>query len=87
MGFATKEMTGEEKVLTSQIGLRIAELRASKDLTRKEFAKLSNLHLQYLYDVELGKRNVTIYVLAKVARALNMSLSKLLKDIELDPFE
>ena len=76
-------MIGEEKELVSSIGIKIAQLRADKGLTRKELAELSDLHMQYLYDVEVGKRNVTIYVLAKIARSLNMSLAELLKDNDL----
>lgn len=85
MGFATKEMLGEEKQLITTLGLSIASLRAERQLSRAELARCANLHIQYLYDVEMGKRNVTIYVLAKIARALNITLSELLELHTLPP--
>lgn len=87
MGFATKEMIGEEKQLVTTLGLHIASLRAERNLTRATLAKDAKLHVQYLYDVEMGKRNVTIYVLAKIARALNITLSELLNLNTLPPID
>lgn len=78
MGFATKEMTGFEKKLVSKTGLRIANLRSERQMSKAELAKLADLHPQYLYDVEVGKRNVTIYVLYKIAEVFGMTLSELL---------
>lgn len=85
MGFATKEMQGAEKRIVTDIGLHIAHLRAQHNMPRVELARKAELHVQYLYDVEMGKRNVTIYVLAKIARALNIALSDLLESQQLPP--
>lgn len=87
MGFATKEMLGEEKQLVTTLGLTIASLRAERQLSRAALASSADLHVQYLYDVEMGKRNVTIYVLAKIARAFNITLSELLKLHSLPPID
>lgn len=87
MGFATKEMTGEEKQLVTNIGLKIVLLRSERELPRAELAKQAELHPQYLYDVEMGKRNVTIYVLGKVARAFDITLSELLESHTLSPID
>ena len=87
MGFATREMIGEEKDLVTNLGYHIATLRAERELPRAELARQAQLHVQYLYDVETGNRNITIYVLAKIARALNLSLSELLMVCTLPPVE
>lgn len=87
MGFATKEMTREEKQLVTRMGLRIAKLRAQQSLSRKELALRAELHVQYLYDVEMGKRNVTLYVLAKIARALQITLSTIIDNHNLEPID
>ncbi|QIK86644.1 helix-turn-helix transcriptional regulator [Erysipelothrix sp. HDW6B] len=87
MGFATKEMMGEEKQLVTNIGLKIVLLRSERELPRAELAKQAELHPQYLYDVEMGKRNVTIYVLGKIARAFNITLSELLEPHTLPPVD
>lgn len=83
MAMQTKEMIGDEKFLISELGLRIAKARSEQGYTRIELAKLSDLNTQYLYDVETGKRNITIFVLAKLAKSLNTSLSSLLKGLDL----
>ena len=85
MGLSTKEIIGEEKELLASLGLEIAKQRASLKMTRTDLAKLSKLNIQYLYDVETGKRNITMYVLAKIARSLNTTPSKLLHSKELSP--
>lgn len=82
MGFSTKQMTGAEKALVTKMGERIACLRAERQMPRSELAKHADLHVQYLYDVEMGKRNVTIYVLFKIATVFELNLSEFL-DIEL----
>lgn len=87
MGFATKEMMGEEKQLVTSLGLKIALLRSERELPRAEFARQAELHPQYLYDVEMGKRNVTIYVLGKIARAFDITLSELLESHTLPPID
>ena len=79
----TRKMLDDEQYIISSVGLRIAELRSKQDLTRVELAKKSELHVQYLYDLEIGKRNITIYVLAKIAQSLNTTSSALLKDLVL----
>ena len=85
MGLSTKKIIGEEKELLASLGLEIAKQRATLKMTRTDLAKLSELNLQYLYDVENGKRNITMYVLAKIARSLNTTPSKLLHSNELSP--
>lgn len=78
----TNKLPPIEKELVLKLGYRIASLRAKRKMSRIELAKLADLHHQYLYDVEVGKRNVTIYVLFKIANAFKMQLKEFL-DIEL----
>jgi len=78
MGFSTREMNGIEKALVLKMGERIAALRAEHQMQRNTLAKQADLHTQYLYDVEMGKRNVTIFVLFKIATVFEMTLSEFL---------
>ena len=73
----------EEKTLIQDLGIRIAKLRSEKNMARAELARQCDLHVQYLFDVETGKRNMTIYVLCKIARALSISVSELVKECKL----
>ncbi|MBQ7890803.1 MAG: helix-turn-helix transcriptional regulator [Erysipelotrichaceae bacterium] len=75
----TKEISGKEKEILSKLGLLIARLRTQHKMSRAELSRKSNLHVQYVYDVEMGKRNCTIFVLYKIAKTFNLSLSDFFK--------
>jgi len=59
-------------------------LRLSKNISQEELAYLCSLHRTYISDVELGKRNLSLENIAKMAKALGISLSKLFERIEAD---
>lgn len=63
-------------------GQAIRESRLSKNISQEELAYLCNLHRTYISDVELGKRNLSLENIEKIAKALDMSLSKLFERIE-----
>lgn len=65
-------------------GQTVRELRLSKNISQEELAYLCNLHRTYISDVELGKRNLSLENIAKMAKALGISLSKLFERIEAD---
>lgn len=74
-----------EKEFKKSLGIEIASLRARNKLTRKELASKSGLHIQFIHDVEHGRRNVSVVTLAKIAHSLNTTASDLLSDKELEP--
>jgi len=59
--------------LREQIGQRVRKRREQLGLTREALAEWSDLSIQFLADVETGKKNMTTNSLYKVARALNVS--------------
>ena len=63
-------------------GQAIREPRLSKNISQEELAYLCNLHRTYISDVELGKRNLSLENIEKIAKALDMSISKLFERIE-----
>ena len=42
------------------------------------------MHRTYISDIELGKRNVSLENIGKMANALDMSISKLFQEVESD---
>lgn len=68
-------------MIKEQIGLRIKEIRRTRNLTQEQLALASGLDRTYIASVEMGKRNISIVNLEKIARALNVSLSDLFKDL------
>lgn len=62
-------MTAQKK-----IGKRIKQLRELKKLTQEQFEEVSGINARYLSALELGQKNVTIQVLEKVSKALDIEL-------------
>jgi transcriptional regulator with XRE-family HTH domain len=60
-----------------RLGDRIRELREAKDLSLREFAKTLGLSAAFVSDVELGRRQPSDSVLARMARVLETPLEDL----------
>ncbi len=77
------------KTITQQeIGDRISQLRKSKGYTQDELAKLLSISRPSLTQVELGKRNLSVIELKKIADNLSISIDKLLSnDFKIDDIE
>ena len=65
-------MTIEER-----FGMRIRELRKHQQISQDELAFRCNLSKNYVSDVERGTRNITLKVVEKFAKGLNVSLTEL----------
>lgn len=65
-------------------GQTVRRIRLSRGISQEAFADLCNLHRTYISDIELGKRNVSLENICKIANALNMKVSELFAEVELD---
>ena len=63
--------------LKSLLGMAIKRQRASLGISQEELAHRAGLHRTYVSDLERGARNPSIDSIEKVARALELSVSKL----------
>lgn len=68
-------------MITTKIGKRIRELRTQTGLSQEKFAQKIGMDRTYFASVELGKRNISIVNLEKIANGLNVSLSELFSQI------
>ena len=68
--------------LQEAVGLRIRTLRKAKGFSQEDFADHCGIHRTYMGSMERGEKNVSLEILAKVAKGLKLSLSELLKDVE-----
>ena len=68
-------------MITVKIGNRIRELRTQTVLSQEKFAQKIGMDRTYFAIVELGKRNISIVNIEKIANGLEISLSELFKDI------
>lgn len=68
------------QALCLRLGQRVRGKRAARAMTMKQLAAESDISLPYLSRVEKGDGNVSISVLQRLARALNVSMDSLLSD-------
>ena len=54
----------------AETGNRILNLRLSQNMTREKLAEKADISVQFLSDIEKGKKNMTITTLRKLAGAL-----------------
>lgn len=65
--------------LLGLLGERVRTLRAHRGMTRKALARDSQVSERYLAQLEQGRGNISIMLLARVAAALRTDLSELLR--------
>jgi len=63
--------------IEERVGSKIKEFRSKKNISQEELAFRSELHRTYISSVELGKRNISIRNLEKLANALEINIKKL----------
>jgi len=64
-----------------RFGQHIQRLRRERGLTQEDLADLISVDRSYMGFVERGERNLTLAKIIKVAKALNISLSELFKEM------
>lgn len=68
--------------LLIRFGKTIRRLRTQQNLSQEAFADLCELHRTYISDIELGKRNVSLENIEKIAKALGTNVSQLFSETE-----
>lgn len=63
-------------------GKAVRKLRMKKNISQEDFADMCGLHRTYISHVELGKRNLSLENIEKIAQALDMSLAEFFKELE-----
>lgn len=70
--------------LLISFGHTLRRIRLEQGISQEQFADLSDLHRTYISDIELGKRNVSLENIGKIAEALKMKISELFQEVEKD---
>jgi transcriptional regulator with XRE-family HTH domain len=76
-----KRSTTDKNVYLKKVGLLIRQARQKKGISQEMLALASDLDRSYIGGVERGERNIAIINLKKIADALKVSLSQLLKGL------
>ena len=61
--------------IAKKFGSRLKEIRLSKNISQEELSYRAELHRTYISSVELGKRNVSLFNIEKLAKALNCQIT------------
>jgi transcriptional regulator with XRE-family HTH domain len=67
--------------IKGRFGAAIKKRRHDLRLSQEELAERAGLHRTYIGDIERGARNVSIENVEKLAKALEISISKLFENI------
>lgn len=72
-------MQNDIQVLFGQV---IRKFRTEKQISQESFADMCGLHRTYISDIERGLRNVSIENIEKMAKALDIKISEIFKEVE-----
>lgn len=68
--------------IAKSVGQRIRNYRLRLEISQEKLAELSGVHPTYIGQLERGEKNATLESIVKIAKALNISLSKLFEKLE-----
>ena len=68
-------------MIAKQLGERIKELRKKTGLSQEKFVLKIDMDRTYFATVELGKRNISLQNIEKIAKGLNITISELFDGI------
>ena len=63
-----------------RFGVNLRRIRLDKGISQEKLADLAGRHRTYISSVERGERNVTLETIERLAKALGVSMSKLMPD-------
>jgi transcriptional regulator with XRE-family HTH domain len=67
--------------LRAALGHRVRQLRERLDLSQEQLAERADLHWTYISGIERGRRNAGLNILARLAKALRVTLPALVADL------
>lgn len=65
-----------------RFGQAVRNIRRAQGISQEELAERCGLHRTYISDVELGKRNVSLENIERIATSLNKSLVDLFLEVK-----
>ena len=71
----------DTKTLQKSFGMRCKELRAGLGYSQEQFANLIEMDRSYYASIEVGRRNVSLSNLSKIADGFNISIAALMTGV------
>lgn len=66
------------KSILKKFGKRVREERLKQNLSQEELAEKAEVHRTYIGMIERAEKNITLQNIEKIAKALRISLDKLM---------
>ncbi|MCC8030084.1 MAG: helix-turn-helix domain-containing protein [Lachnospiraceae bacterium] len=63
-----------------ECGRKICRIRTERQYSREYLAQLAGISSKFLYEIEIGKKGCSSYVICRLAEALDVSVDCLLDD-------
>ena len=70
-----------KKNVLIKFGQRVREERLKRKLSQEEFADMAGVHRTYIGMIERAEKNITLENIEKIAKALSISMTELIKGI------
>ena len=70
-----------KKDIKQEVGLNIRRIREKRGLSQEKLAAIAGIHRVYMGQVERGEKNVSVMILEKIAKALDVDI-RVLVDID-----
>ena len=70
----------EKEPILLRFGKNVQEYRKAQQLSQEQLAELAGVHRTYIGMIERAEKNITLCNIEKIAKALNISISKLLEE-------
>ncbi|PPE04853.1 transcriptional regulator [Entomoplasma ellychniae] len=67
----------KELALLEIIAINIKKIRITQNISQEELAFRCNVSKNYLSDIERGTRNITVHIIEKIIKGLNISINEL----------
>lgn len=71
----------QENILI-RYGQVVRKVRLEQGISQEELADRCGLHRTYISDIELGKRNLSLENIERIAISLNKTISEFFKEVE-----
>ncbi len=68
-------------VFLANLSKRLAQLRRRANMTQEKLAEEANIDRVALANIETGRRHPTVTTVHKIARALNIKIEEVFKDL------
>ena len=68
--------------ILTRYGQAVRKIRLERGISQEELADRCVLHRTYISDIELGKRNLSLENIERIAISLNKTLPEFFKEVE-----